>query len=455
MWKKSFVVCLIIILMTTAVSSTQARPAEGVNAVLLPGAEVWTALGAGVNARVYNFDFDGSNNMIAVGIFAGIGGRIAKWNGTAWSAFSGQDLDGGAVSEVAVASNGDIYVGGNFNSAGGVAVNKIAMWDESESEWTALGTGVDNAVAAMVLDGSGNLYVGGLFTTAGGVTVNRVAIWNGATWSALIGPSGTGVSAGVYGLDFDSGGNLYVGGSFAQAGGVLVDGAAMWNGSSWSALTGDDAGYGVSGYVNDLVVDDNDDVYFGGTLTDGGGVTVSKIAKWDSSETEWEALGAGTLNGEVYDLDVDSSENLFAGGVFTTAVGLTVNKIAKWDGSNWTALTGPAGTGLGDNLDGLGLDDNDNLYAGGYFVTAGGTTANYVAKWSYVNYPDIDKSFNGTGTSLAPIAGHPTILSGGTSTLTITLSNPNAANVLESLSFTDSLPSGLQIAPTPNIGGTC
>jgi hypothetical protein len=42
------------------------------------------------------------------------------------------------------------------------------------------------------------LFVAGDFTAAGGVTVNRIAKWNGATWSALSGPSGVGVNNSVY-----------------------------------------------------------------------------------------------------------------------------------------------------------------------------------------------------------------------------------------------------------------
>ncbi|MFC2077259.1 hypothetical protein ACFLTM_00430 [Candidatus Bipolaricaulota bacterium] len=48
-----------------------------------------------------------------------------------------------------------------------------------------------------------------------------------------------------------------------------------------------------------------------------------------------------------------------------------------------------------------------------------------------------------------------TIATGGTSTLTFTLTNPNAGTALTGLNFTDALPAGVQIAATPNLGGTC
>ena len=40
-------------------------------------------------------------------------------------------------------------------------------------------------VNALAVDGAGNLYAGGCFTTAGGVAANNVAKWDGSAWSAL------------------------------------------------------------------------------------------------------------------------------------------------------------------------------------------------------------------------------------------------------------------------------
>jgi len=45
--------------------------------------------------------------------------------------------------------------------------------------WLPLGSGMDKEVYALAFDSNGNLYVGGSFTTAGGVTANRIAKWDG------------------------------------------------------------------------------------------------------------------------------------------------------------------------------------------------------------------------------------------------------------------------------------
>ena len=68
-----------------------------------------------------------------------------------------------------------LYAGGGFTTMGGVTVNRVARWDGTT--WTALGSGTDGQVLALVASG-GNLYAGGVFTTAGGVTVNSIAKWD-------------------------------------------------------------------------------------------------------------------------------------------------------------------------------------------------------------------------------------------------------------------------------------
>jgi peptidoglycan hydrolase-like amidase len=70
---------------------------------------------------------------------------------------------------------------------------------------------------------------------------------------------------------------------------------------------------------------------------------------------------------------------LIAGGLFSTAGGVSANYIARWNGTSWQ----PLGTGMG----GIYRDVyaltvyNGELIAGGQFTTAGGNPANYVARW--------------------------------------------------------------------------
>jgi hypothetical protein len=287
----------------------------------------WSALespgGVGMNdwvAALTVFD-DGSGGgpaLYAAGAFPKAGGitvnRIARWDGSAFSALEGPGgvgLTGDSfppwVLALTVFDDGcgggpALYAGGNFITAGGVTVNRVARWDGST--WSALespgGVGMNDMVWNLTVfdDGSGGgpaLYAGGAFTTAGGVTVNGIARWDGHAWSALAGPGGVGVGGSaphIYTLGvFDDGSGdgpaLYAGGAFTTAGGVTVNQIARWDGSGWSALAGPgDAGIsGPSPYVFALTefddgTGDGPALYVGGQFTTAGGVTAINIARW-------------------------------------------------------------------------------------------------------------------------------------------------------------------------------
>jgi hypothetical protein len=282
-----------------------------------------------------------------------------------WVSLGGFPATDGTVYAAVVDASGNLYIGGDFTEAGGMAAKYIAKWNGSA--WSALGSGMNNVVRALAVSGT-DLYAGGDFTTAGGKSANYIAKWNGSAWSAL-GSGIGGLFCYVLALAV-SGTDLYVGGNFTTAGGSAAKYIAKWNGSAWSAL-----GSGMKSYVNALAVSGGN-LYAGGGFTEAGGTSANNIAKWNPA-TGWSALGSG-VNSYVYALAV-SGTDLYAGGWFTTAGGTEANYIAKWDGSAWSALGSGMG-GIYHSVDALAVSGTD-LYAGGEFDTAGGTEAYYIAKW--------------------------------------------------------------------------
>lgn len=128
--------------------------------------------------------------------------------------------------------NGDIYASGEFNRNGGQVVNGIAKWDGTD--WSPLGEGLTDPIFGQViyphqmLVFNGQLLVCGNFSTAGGTAVNGVAVWDGGAWSAL----GEGFNSTVYALGVFNG-ELYAGGDFSQSGTTALAAVAKWDGSKW------------------------------------------------------------------------------------------------------------------------------------------------------------------------------------------------------------------------------
>jgi hypothetical protein len=368
----------------------------------------WTALGSGMNDWVYALTVSGSD-VYAGGGFTTAGGStanyIAKWNGTSWTALgSGMRDDTSiypSVNALAV-SGSDVYAGGGFTTAGGSPANYIAKWNGSS--WTPLGSGMDGPVLALAVTGS-DLYAGGWFGTAGGSTANGIAKWNGSGWTAL----GSGM-----GMDGDypyvsalavSGGELFAGGYFTMAGGSAANYIAKWDGSSWTSLgsgiTGPPGDPYYGGYVNALVVSGGE-LYAGGAFTTAGGNAANNIAKWDASS--WTALGSGLGGGSYPYVSAlaRSGSDVYAGGDFTTAGGSPATNIAKWNGSSWTALGSGMGGGdiYGSGVQALAVSGS-NVYAGGFFTTAGGSPATNIAKWNGSSWTALGSGMNSTVAALA------------------------------------------------------
>jgi hypothetical protein len=364
----------------------------------------WSSLGPGMDGQPSSLAVSGSD-LYAGGEFTNADGisanYIAKWDGSSWSAL-GSGMGGGNVEDPAVralaALGSNVYAGGWFTSAGGSPANYIAKWDGSS--WSALGSGMatsssDSAVIALAVSGS-DLYAGGQFDTAGGAPANNIAKWNGSSWSAL----GAGVSGGGVLALAVSGSNLYAGGDFYTAGGIVANGIAKWDGRAWSALGSGVSGF-LTGYVYALAVSGSN-LYAGGTFTTAGGAPANYVAKWNGSS--WSALGSG-MNDYVYALAVSGSD-LYAGGLFYAAGGIPAHSIAKWDGSSWSAL----GSGMGGffshpSVNALAVSGSD-LFAGGFFTTAGGKASAYLAK-AIINPPVLAIEPDGFGGYFIDFSGVP------------------------------------------------
>ncbi|MCU0863600.1 MAG: hypothetical protein MUC36_07420 [Planctomycetes bacterium] len=250
----------------------------------------WQSLGGGLAGGAFPMAKSviqlTSGDLVVVGRFTTAGGiaatNIARWSGTAWSPL-GSGLNGPANTLVQL-PNGDVLVGGSFSASGGVPAGCLARWNGST--WSAFGgtgaTGAFDSIRYIVMTANGDIVVGGEFTSIGGVAAAGLARWNGTNWSPL------GQAPAVSAMTSLPNGDLVVGGSsFAPP--FL----SRWDGNAWTALG---PNLTVDGYVEALAVAPDGELVVGGTFSTSAPVVTAHLLEVTTScPAIANALGTGCV----------------------------------------------------------------------------------------------------------------------------------------------------------------
>ena len=311
----------------------------------------WHVLGSGLAGSVRSLGmYDG--DPVAGGRFTTAGGvtvnNVARWDGSAWQPLGGgvTGASGYASIEALVEYDGDLYVTGYFDQAGGTASGCLARWDGSA--WHAVpGAPTVSGQTLMVYDGA--LIFGGYFRGVGGVPDSySLARWDGDSWSGF----GTGARMAWYDeLDaryHDDPGSvsslilwdnrMILSGNVLQVDGAACSHLAGWNGSNWSRM--DDLWMvtslrhvlpNVIAVVHEAA-DVHGSLYVIGLFNEGGDlqspVEIDFLARWDPASFSWLPVGGG-LNDEGYAI-APTGRGFMVGGTFTQAGGLPSNYLAEW-----------------------------------------------------------------------------------------------------------------------------
>jgi hypothetical protein len=312
-----------------------------------------------------------------------------RWNGGSLLVV-GQQFNG-FVTRVGVAGT-DVYAAGDFTANNFFGpMNRVAKWNGSS--WTALGSGIEGGYVGTISTSGSELYAGGRFTTAGGDTISNIARWNGSEWSSLGSGAVASPSQSVNAIA-PQGTDLYVGGNFDTAGAKPMPKIARWNiaaAPEWSWARS--AGGANSERITGVASDDTGNVYvtglFDGSIDFGGGPIASAgsrdffLAKYDADgNLVWAQTGGGTDLDNAVGVALDSAGNAYVTGNFLSAA-MTIDTvallapsagsgdvfIAKFDPNGralWARAAG--GTGTDVVLD-VAVDDAGNVLVCGQFLS--------------------------------------------------------------------------------------
>jgi hypothetical protein len=444
------------------------RDAGGVpaNCVARWDGRQWSALGAGLTYASGNpadvralcvFDDGTGPALYAGGTFTRSGnttvGRIAKWDGSAWtSVFSGIGDDGPwAINALRVHNDGSgskLYAAGTFPTIFHMPAAGFARWNGSS--WSTIGPNPGGEFFTMI-DFGGDLYLGGNFSAAvpGECDAHNVARWDGLSWHNVSNPidcdqpSGWVRSLAVF--NDGSGPALFAGGEFSSiekyTNGHWVSAASGYN---TTAILTFDVGLGPRLCIADRLVFSNNSSYLrqwtgqsyqtfdkgvdfsvqaacmadlgkgpvlivAGDFLRAGNVLARRIAAWDGAQ--WSPLGQGIgadpgagLVSSMETLDDGRGPELFASGTFTAMDGALANHVARWDGKQWSnvggGFTGPSGNSRVFAIKAFDDGTGPQLYASGTFFSAGDVPANAIARWNGAAWSQVGDGF-ASGAALA------------------------------------------------------
>jgi len=203
-------------------------------------------------------------------LYAGGLGEPRRWNGTSWETFADVDIFGNI--ETFHVHDGVLYIGGTINQFGGPGPNLLA-WDGTHVTEVG-GGGPDEMVEAMA-SFQGDLIVGGRFDTVAGVPAESIARWDGTQWTEF----GDGLGNSVLALAVYDDQTLFAGGDFNSATGD-PEYMARWDGAAWQPL-----GSGLLGAPLGLYADSaNGFLYVPGLFNRAGGKPAFNFARWTVEE---------------------------------------------------------------------------------------------------------------------------------------------------------------------------
>lgn len=394
-------------------SKSPAKFGSGSDAVARWNGKNWERLGTGITssqfgqgAFIHDMTIVGSTlylcgdlkNPGGLGTTGAVTYDIAAsvWKNIGPGTTNGLDAAANAFHET---SKGEIFIGGEFNSASSKLVRRLARWNRDG--WDSVGNANASSVGIVKALASDDtvLYVGGDFTEFGKVASSGVVKWNGSKFVSM---NGAGQPSDVRVIK-RFGNAMIVGGKFLSMFGTfptvtMVPSLIRWTGTKWDTLDGGIYHDTQSGTVNALAVKDNE-LYVAGSFTRAGNTPAISIAKWNG--TSWSTVGNAPFkySGAASTLPsitamVFVGNDLYVAGKFDSIGTQPMWNLAKWNGSQWDTVS----LGLKNNFNGITdmtADKNGRLYITGNFSSIGGSSAfKYVARWNGIQWENLGAATN-------------------------------------------------------------
>ncbi|TXT51486.1 MAG: hypothetical protein FD140_1524 [Limisphaerales bacterium] len=306
---------------------------------LLPGGSVDTGfiIGTGASSNINALSVLSNDKILIGGAFTNFNGtargRIARLNanGSLDGSFDPGTGADDLVRTLAVLTNGQVLIGGDFTNYNGTNVNRLARLNDNGTFDTNFTADVSGPVHSLVVDAAGRVVIGGAFTTVNGSAVTNVArlLTNGVLDPAF---TVTGVDNTVAAVVLQGDGKVLIGGAFTNVNTSARNSLArlLTNGVLDAAFA---PGTGPNGLVHSIATDANGKILIGGDFTNYNGTIRSNFAriKGNGQPDPFFRPGRGA-NAGVRAVLALADTAMILGGDFTAIDGITRNRVAKVHG---------------------------------------------------------------------------------------------------------------------------
>jgi len=349
--------------------------------------------GSGVSAQVNTVVVQPDGKVL-------IGGSFTSYNGTLRNRIARLNVDGtldltfdplqgfnGDVYCIALQSNGNIIVGGNFTTYDGQSAEHIARLKPSGTRdftfYEPINGGLNSAVHALVVMSDDKIFVGGSFTSLESSPIPQIirvdadgGLDNSFSASAL---SSLGV---VNAIAVQSDGKVIIGGEFTSIASNVAKRIARLKANGGYDVTFV-TGSGCDAPVNAIVIQPGDKIVVGGSFSDYDGIPTQKICRLNTTGVLESAFTAGiSFDNDINTMALQPNGQVVVGGKFQL-VNSTVsrNRIARINGEGSLDMTFNPGTGFTNEVKSISLMAADGrVVVGGAFSSFNGTNRKFVAR---------------------------------------------------------------------------
>jgi uncharacterized delta-60 repeat protein len=343
-----------------------------------------------------------------------IGGSFTSYNGTSIPRFArlnpNGDLDtsfvtgtgpNSSIQTMALQADGKILITGFFATYNTIASKSLARinTDGSFDSTFVVGTGLNNTARDFVIQPDGKIIIGGQITTYNSVAKNGIFRLNAdGSDDTSFSVSGTGAS--VFSIVRQSDGKLVVGGNFTGIGGTVRQSIARLNtDGTFDASFDAGAGLSASTLINELAQQADGSIVMVGNFTSYNGTSRSGIARTNANGTLDATLApTATQAGFILAMYHQTDGKVLIGGQFTAVNGTPRSNVARLNADGSLDASFNPGTGaVGGIVESFAVQTDGKVIVGGEFTTFNGTASKTIVRLNADG--TLDTSFVvGTGT---------------------------------------------------------